>query len=58
MKSNAFFAVLERQFLCHVSVACLITVLQAVHCCINTVQPRLLAATLHMGALTIEETHG
>jgi hypothetical protein len=58
MKSSALFAVLVRQFLWHVSVACLFIVLQAFRCCINEVKPRLLAATVHMSALTIEETHG
>jgi len=41
MKSNALFAVLVRQFLWHVSVACLIAVLQAFRCYINKVKPRL-----------------
>jgi hypothetical protein len=58
MKSNALLAVLMQQFLWHISVACLITVLQAFRCCINKVKPRLLAATVHFSALTTEEAHG
>jgi hypothetical protein len=56
MMNNALFAVLVRQLLCSISVSCLIAVLQAFRCCISKVKPRLLSATGHMSALTIQQT--